>query len=83
MFEGQRAIEQCYDQTDPVEQLQLFRQRRAETRFFLHDRAPAEWQRTGERLEIGLLTLEGLALLLPLHDLYHLQQVTAWRRFPN
>ncbi|MCA1596932.1 MAG: DinB family protein [Chloroflexi bacterium] len=78
--EGQRAIDQGYGSTDPLEQLELFRERREQTVQYLRDRSPEEWQRSGNRREIGVLTLESLATLLPLHDMYHLDQAAEWRK---
>ena len=77
--EGVWAIEHNYAATDPMEQMRLLRERRARLVAFLRERTPDEWNRTALRPEIGVLTLEGLALLIPLHDLYHLRQIAQWR----
>jgi hypothetical protein len=78
--EGQLVIDHNYAATDPLEQCRLFGVRRAETVSYLQTRAPQDWKRTGNRPEIGLISLEALVTLLPLHDIYHLQQIAAWRR---
>lgn len=78
--EGQLAIDNEYHRTDPQEQARLFRERRARMAAYLRERGDAEWQRQGDRPEIGRVTLEALALLVPLHDTYHLHQIQEWRR---
>jgi uncharacterized damage-inducible protein DinB len=78
--EGEWAIEHNYAATEPFEQARLFRERRAKLVAFLRDRSAADWDRTGNRPEIGLVTLEALSLLIPLHDMYHLNQIVAWRQ---
>ena len=71
--EGVWAIEHNYAATDPMEQIRLFGERRARLVAFLRERSPDDWNRTALRPEIGVLTLEGLAMLIPLHDIYHLR----------
>jgi uncharacterized damage-inducible protein DinB len=78
--EGALAIEHRYDLTDPMEQLALFREGRSRMVAFLRSRSAEEWSRTGDRPEIGIITLEALALLIPLHDTYHARQIAEWRR---
>ncbi len=73
--EGRRAIEHDYVSTNPFEQTRLFAERRAKMVAFLRSRTPDDWRREAVRPEIGLVTLEALALLVPLHDAYHLRQV--------
>lgn len=77
--EGQWAIDHDYAHTDPLAQSRLFRARRAEMVAFLRERSPADWQRRGDRPEIGMVTVEAIALLIPLHDLYHLRQIAQMR----
>lgn len=78
--EGQWAIDHDYAHTDWREQARLFAERRAETVAFLRACTPADWPRTADRPEIGILTLEAQALLIPLHDAYHLRQIAEWRQ---
>lgn len=78
--EGELAALHNYTATDVTEQCRLFRERRAQLVDFLKARTTEEWQRTADRPEIGIVTLESLALLIPLHDTYHLAQVTQWRQ---
>ena len=77
--EGQRAVDHGYASANPFEQIRLFAERRAKMVAFLRERAPDDWQRVGDRPEIGRITLEALALLVPLHDTYHLRQVADTR----
>jgi len=77
------VTEHNYAATDPVEQNRLFRERRGEIIKFLRARHLDDWSRSGLRPEIGMITLEGIALLIPLHDTYHLHQVAAWRKAGN
>ncbi len=78
--EWQWATEHNYAGSNPLEQSKHFRERRTQTVAFLHSRSPADWLRSGNRPEIGLITLEAQALLISLHDTYHLRQITEWRR---
>ncbi len=79
--EGQWAIDHVYAQTDWREQLSLFTERRRALAAFLRSCAPQDWARTADRPEIGVLTIEAQALLIPLHDTYHLRQIAQWREF--
>jgi len=81
--EGDLALQHHYATSDFAEQLQLFGERRAELVEFLRSRPAADWQRTANRPEIGVVTLESLAVLIPLHDTYHLAQITQWRQLHN
>ncbi len=78
--EGQWAIDHDYAHTDWREQLALLTERRQAMAAFLRERRADEWVRTANRPEIGVLTLEGQAVLVPLHDTYHLRQIAEWRR---
>ena len=77
--EGAKAIENDYASSDWREQLALFTDRRlvltAQVRAF----SPEDWPRTADRPEIGVLSMQDLTLLIPLHDIYHLRQVGEWR----
>lgn len=76
--EGELALQHKYATSDVVEQSRLFRERRAELVEFLQSCTPEQWQRTADRPEIGIVMLEALVLLIPLHDTYHLAQTTNW-----
>ncbi len=72
--EGQRAIDRDYGRTDWREQLALFESRRAENLEFLKGLKIESWARTGNRPEIGNMSLYDLVQLMPLHDSYHQKQ---------
>lgn len=79
MDEGQRAIDANYGSTDWREQTRVYRERRETTIAFLNTLPEKQWERTALRPEIGVITIEAQALLMTLHDSYHLQQVKQWR----
>ena len=60
-------------------QSHLFAERRRDLVTFLRSCAPDDWSHTANRPEIGTLTVESQALLIPLHDTYHLRQIAEWR----
>lgn len=78
--EGQLAIDHDYAHKDLAEQIRLFRSGRTENMAFLKSLQPAEWHRVGNRPEIGNVTIEAIAILMPLHDAYHIRQIGEWRR---
>ncbi|MBC8103579.1 MAG: DinB family protein [Cytophagales bacterium] len=77
--EGQLAIENRYDTLDPAAQQQLFAGRRARTVTFLQSLTPDEWRREGLRPEIGSVSVADIAILMALHDNYHLEQIARFR----
>ena len=77
--EGQLAIDHDYAHKDLAEQIRLFRAGRAQNVAFLNSLQPSDWQRTGKRPEIGVVTIEAIATLMPLHDAYHIRQICQWR----
>ena len=77
--EGAWAIEHNYADSDWREQLALFTDRRRALMEQVRAFAPNDWARTGDRPEIGVLSIQDLTMLIPLHDLYHLRQVREWR----
>jgi uncharacterized damage-inducible protein DinB len=68
-----------YANSNPIEQVELFGKRRAETIAFLEAVGPQQWGRIAHRINIGPMTLEANALLVPLHDMYHYDQIVSWR----
>lgn len=80
--EGQWAIDHDYAHSDLVEQTRKFRDGRAAILAFLAELAPADWERTGNHQEAGVLTLESLAVMILGHDGYHLRQVTDFSAAP-
>jgi len=79
----QIAIDRDYAHRDVEEQLARYRSGRAEVIAYLKDRAESDWQRRVNRAEVGWLTLEALAVVIPLHDSYHAKQIVDWRRFQS
>ncbi len=80
--EGQWALDHGYARSDWRERALLFAERRRSLAAFLHSCTPDDWPRTADRPEIGILTIESQALLIPLHDTYHLRQIAQWREAP-
>jgi len=78
--EGQLALNHHYALSDLAEQLALFQQRRKTVVAFLEALTPEQWQRVGNRPEIGLISIEGIGLLMPLHDTYHAEQLARYRK---
>jgi len=78
--EGELALQHNYAATDVAEQCRLFGERRTQLVDFLKGVPNDAWQRTADRPEIGIVMLEALVLLIPLHDSYHTAQVAQWRR---
>ena len=77
--EGAWAIEHDYAGSDWREQLALFSERRRALTAQVRAFAPVDWSRTADRPEIGVLSVQDLTMLIPLHDIYHLRQVREWR----
>lgn len=73
------AIEHDYAHSDVWVQARLFRERREELVTFLQSLTPEQWHRLGNRPEIGMVSIEGIALLIPLHDTYHANQIGEYR----
>jgi len=78
--EGELAVERDYAHADWRAKLVEFRQERARTLSLLRGLAHERWDRVAHRPEIGPMTLEGQAVLVSAHDMYHLRQAAAWRR---
>ena len=77
--EGTWAVEHHYAASDWREQLGLYAERRRALTAQVRTFAPEDWARTGDRPEIGVLSIQDLTMLIPLHDLYHLKQAQEWR----
>jgi hypothetical protein len=77
--EGQIAIDHDYAHKDLAEQLRLYRSGRTEIMAFLKSLSSSDWHRVGNRPEIGDITIEAIAILMPLHDAYHIRQIGDWR----
>ena len=77
--EARLAIDHDYAHSDLKEQMRLFAERRAETVAMVRDFRPEQWQRMANRPNIGLMTMEAMVALIPLHDMYHIRQIIQWR----
>ena len=69
------AIEHEYAASDWREQLNMFTSRRHALTTQVRAFGASDWARTADRPEIGVLSIQDLTMLIPLHDLYHLRQV--------
>lgn len=76
--EGQLAIDRGYAHRNFAEQIRLYRAGRAKIMEFVRVLPDDAWQRTGNRPEIGQITIEALATLITLHDNYHVRQMLEW-----
>jgi hypothetical protein len=75
--EGLRAVEQHYEQWDPTESLDRWMDERKRTVELVHS-VPAEaWDNKVIHPERGVLTAADLANMLPCHDVYHIEQLSA------
>ena len=77
--EGQLAIDNEYDKTDPQLELKRFREGRQTLIAFLREREDSDWRRIGDHF-IGELSLEAMAFLPAIHDAYHLKQINDYRK---
>ena len=73
--EGAWAIEHEYAASDWREQLELFTSRRRALTVQVRAFSTRDWARTAVHPEIGVLSIQDLTMLIPLHDAYHLKQV--------
>jgi len=78
--EGEAAVLGNYGERDWWEQTRLYAERRAEMLTFLKTLSQADWDRTATHTEIGPITVYEQAVLVTVHDYYHLQQFAQWRR---
>jgi hypothetical protein len=67
-----------YDLKDPLEQAELFIKHRCVTADFLRNLQPDDWKKTVWHPERGVLSIEDQANLLIGHDLYHIEQLSAY-----
>lgn len=76
--EGEMAIANHYADSDPQDQAALFTRERQITAAFLRELSPDDWNKQVQHPERGLLSAEDLANLLLGHDLYHIEQLSAY-----
>jgi hypothetical protein len=77
--EGELAVRNDYGSKDIHTELDRYEKGRADTIAYLSSLPDSAWPRLADRDEIGLVDLEFLVGLLPLHDAYHERQAIEWR----
>lgn len=77
--EGQWALDHDYAHSDWRAQSRRFRKGREELVALLRSLTPDEWERSAHHTEAGPITTEQQAVLIAVHDGYHLQQIAQWR----
>ena len=80
--EGQIAIENDYAHADVEEQTGIYLRERAKTVAFLTQLPAEHWSREGVRENVGNVTIEDIAHLLVVHDIYHLKQLSDYTKSP-
>ncbi|MCW3062599.1 MAG: DinB superfamily [Capsulimonas sp.] len=77
--EGQVAIDRDYAHADWKAQLALLRERRLRMSHLLRNLNAADWERTGNHTENGKMTIADQAVMVAVHDNYHLRQIADFR----
>lgn len=78
--EGQIAIDNDYAHADIEEQTGIYLSERAKTVAFLTTLPAEHWAREGVRENVGNVTIEDIAHLLVVHDIYHLKQLSDYTK---
>lgn len=73
--EGQMALDNHYDEQDPVEALRTFREARQRTIHWLRELREQDYLRTVQHPERGVLTVDCIGNMIACHDVYHLKQL--------
>jgi len=76
--EGEMAIKNGYAASDPWDQCDLFQRERHATATFVRSLDDDDWQQIAHHPERGPLSAEDLTNLLLGHDLYHIDQLSAY-----
>jgi len=76
--EEEMALQNGYATSDPEEQCAIFARERAITAQFAREIAAEDWQKEVLHPERGTLSVADLANLLLGHDLYHIEQLSAY-----
>jgi hypothetical protein len=76
--EVQWARDHNYGSTNPWQQVDLYIERRRETAEYLRSLDGDDWEKTVTHPERGMLTTYDQANLLLGHDLYHIEQLSAY-----
>ncbi|MBS1709286.1 MAG: DinB family protein [Armatimonadetes bacterium] len=78
--EGQRAIDEHYENWDVLETLDRFDKGRAEIVAYCQGLSPEEWARTAVHNERGEMSALDWAWTIVGHDMYHIEQFAAYLR---
>lgn len=78
--EVQMAEDHGYRHSNPAEQLALWRERRAVTADWVRSVKKEDWSKSALHPERGEQSAEDLANLIVCHDLYHIEQLSAYLR---
>lgn len=76
--ESERAVQQNYQATHPVEEAERWQQERDETVAYLDTLRPEDFAKTCVHPERGTMTVEDMVALLIGHDAYHIVHVTEY-----
>nr|WP_309689137.1 DinB family protein [Armatimonas sp.] len=77
--EGQLAVERNYAAMPVTESLERLIQSRAALLAFFESLQPTDWERQGNRDEIGMINLSDLSIMVLGHDGYHAEQFIRYR----
>lgn len=76
--EGQMALDNKYSETDMEEQARILREERAKTVAYVQTLSPEQLGHTVIHPQRGVQTGEDLVAMLLGHDMYHVEQLTAY-----
>lgn len=76
--EGQMAADSRYSESDPAEQLRILIRERARSIEYLRGLSPEDLQGHAYHPERGVQTVEDFANTFLGHDLYHIEQLSAY-----
>lgn len=79
--ESQRAIDNHYSETDPLEQLSIWKRERNTTLKYLGSLSGDIWNNAATHPERGAVTADDLSQTITSHDVYHLEHLTEF--LPN
>lgn len=78
--EGQVAIDRNYGDQDIDAKLASFRMNREDLIIYLAGLNIDDWDRTAVKEPIGTVTVQQIISIYVAHDLYHLEQISRYRR---
>lgn len=77
--EGERAIEMNYAAKNPMDALEEWKRERAKTIEFIMSMKEDDFAKTVLHPERGVMSAGDLANMIPCHDVYHIEQLSAIR----